>query len=560
MAGKDARGSQGERQGDALIYSRVSSAEQADGYSVDSQFFRLRKEVPEEGFNIVAEIVDIGYERETLFRPGLAEIRERVAASEGTITAVWATRRDRFGAGPYPQIFADELARFGCSLRSLDGSGTGGEKSEFFDGLRDLMSREELRELARRSMAGKMQKARSGKIVSNGRPNYGFRHDERGNSYVVYEPEMQVVRRIFSLIGEEGLTLTATAKRLYLEGVRAPRGGQRWHHNSIRKYVLDDVYYPHTREELAGIVTSEVLSILQPGFYGIWWYGRYKKSSRRVSVEKKIVTRKAKPESDWVGVPVPDAGIPRDVADAARRRVGERGVSYSRAAGRTWQLTGGVLRCGECGRTMVTNTSRQSRLGGRAVFTYRCKGRRLLGEDRCVFSRTPQAGKLEDEVWTKVAEALSDPERLRAGAGARPLPSFASESSAEATSVAPERLLEARRAAERKRAGYLDLAASGRMPYSELDEKLAVVETEIAAADTEYRKALDVKARLQERERTVEEFAERVRGLTVEDFYSLGAGERMRVYATLGIRVLVHQDGRVVVEGIPNQDLEFWRT
>jgi hypothetical protein len=50
------------------------------------------------------------------------------------------------------------------------------EPSEFFGGIKDLMSRGELGELARRSTAGRMQEIRSGRIVSDDRPNSGFRH------------------------------------------------------------------------------------------------------------------------------------------------------------------------------------------------------------------------------------------------------------------------------------------------------------------------------------------------------------------------------------------------
>lgn len=98
---------------------------------MDSQLYRLRKEVPEKGYEVAREVVDVGYERETLFRPGLGEILEEAQASEAGISAVWATRRDRFGAGPYPQMFSDELSRYSCTLKSLDGGGEFGEHSEF---------------------------------------------------------------------------------------------------------------------------------------------------------------------------------------------------------------------------------------------------------------------------------------------------------------------------------------------------------------------------------------------------------------------------------------------
>jgi site-specific DNA recombinase len=532
-----------------IAYARVSSREQAEGYSVESQLHDLRQELPPLGYEVVLEVVDVGYERETLFRPGLAEIREAVAHHE--YTAVWAKRRDRYGAGPYPQMFADELATLGCSLRALDGSGDG-ERTEFFDGIKDLMSREELRELARRSIAGRRQKARSGKLVSNGRPNFGFRYTSDGNSYEVYEPEMIVVRRIFEMIGVEGLTLTAACKRLYEEGVPAQNGG-RWHHSTLRSRIVDDVYYPHTKEELEPLLSPSVYAGLDPNQrYGIWWYGRWRKTEKRVSVEKKVQTRKPKPRSEWIAVPVPDAGVPREVADAARRRVSERGVKHSRADRRTWQLTGGVLRCGECGRTAITNTSYPKAREGTPVYSYRCKGRRFPGEDRCSFSRTPGAPKLEETVWQEVSSLLCDPERLRRGA------EEVRKQEIGSAAADPAGSLSRRRAAEKRRSGYLDLAASGRMSYGELDDKLAVVEAEISAAEAEHRRALEATSRAEELTCRLETFAGMVEGLTTEDLAALTPEERIRVYSMLELEAYIYQDGRLRIVGVPPLEITTW--
>ena len=56
-----------------------------------------------------------------------------------------------------------------------------------------------------------------------------------------------------------------------------------------------------------------------------------------------------------IPVPVPDAGIARETAAKARHRV-ENNRSPSRAAQRFWELSGGILRCEECGRAMQTHS------------------------------------------------------------------------------------------------------------------------------------------------------------------------------------------------------------
>src|SRR3712207_7410457 len=57
--------------------------------------------------------------------------------------------------------------------------------------------------------------------------------------------------------------------------------------------------------------------------------------------------------SEWIAVPVPDAGIPRELVDAAREAVKDN-RRPSRAGNRFWQLSGGLLRCGACDRSMAS--------------------------------------------------------------------------------------------------------------------------------------------------------------------------------------------------------------
>jgi hypothetical protein len=50
------------------------------------------------------------------------------------------------------------------------------------------------------------------------------------------------------------------------------------------------------------------------------------------------------PREEWIGVPVPDSGIPREQVLAARQAI-ENNEKTSNWGRRFWELTGGVLRC-----------------------------------------------------------------------------------------------------------------------------------------------------------------------------------------------------------------------
>ena len=91
--------------------------------------------------------------------------------------------------------------------------------------------------MAERTRRGKLRKAREGKIVATGSPDYGFHYTEARDNYTVNEECMQVVRRIFYMIGGENQSLYAVRKALENEGVPAPSGRRTWNVPCIRNII-----------------------------------------------------------------------------------------------------------------------------------------------------------------------------------------------------------------------------------------------------------------------------------------------------------------------------------
>jgi hypothetical protein len=100
-----------------------------------------------------------------------------------------------------------------------------------------------------------------------------------------------------------------------------------WTRTFIRACVFDDAYKPHTFEEVAALVSPQVMARLDPKrSYGIWWYDRRHAQRTRVleeglGGERRYVARTHyadKPREEWIAVPVPDAGVPKEVVDRAR--------------------------------------------------------------------------------------------------------------------------------------------------------------------------------------------------------------------------------------------------
>lgn len=127
--------------------------------------------------------------------------------------------------------------------------------------------------------------------------------------------------------------------------------------------IKGDAYRPHTYEEITAPVASEVAARLDRlKLYGVWWCNRGRSKIKQVSAigrnGKEYVRRfesTPKPREEWVAVPVPDPGVPREWVDAAREAIKENRRPSS-AGHRFGELSGGILRCGGCGYAMMTNS------------------------------------------------------------------------------------------------------------------------------------------------------------------------------------------------------------
>jgi site-specific DNA recombinase len=191
----------------AILYARVSTDEQArSGYSLAQQMEALREYAARESYEVIEEVQDAGQSGASLERPGMDRVRDLVAA--GGISMVLAQDRDRFVREPaYHYLLRKEFEEHGTKIRSLNDRGDDSPEGELTDGILDQLAKYERAKIAERSRRGKLRKAREGKVIAIHTPNYGFKYDATRDGYEVDENAMQVVRRIFRMIGEERATL-----------------------------------------------------------------------------------------------------------------------------------------------------------------------------------------------------------------------------------------------------------------------------------------------------------------------------------------------------------------
>jgi DNA invertase Pin-like site-specific DNA recombinase len=182
------------------IYARVSTERQHDRGTIGSQLAALRQRAAAEGDQVAAEFCDDGYSGARLDRPGLDGLRD--AAEAGLVEAVWCLSPDRLSrVYAYQVIVLDELARHGVTVRFADAPALDDDpQARLLTQVQGVIAEYERAKIAERYRRGKLWRSRAGEVVS-WKAAYGYRRIPRSDQapahLVVYEPEAQVVRRIF---------------------------------------------------------------------------------------------------------------------------------------------------------------------------------------------------------------------------------------------------------------------------------------------------------------------------------------------------------------------------
>jgi hypothetical protein len=263
-----------------------------------------------------------------------------------------------------------------------------------------------------------------------------------------------------------------------------------------------------------------------------------------------------KPKQEWIAVPVPESGIPRETVEEAREQIRDNHVPSS-AGHRAWELSGGIGRCAACDRVLRSRKRTKTKGGRRYLyFYYRCSGYDAHGLEGCENSRFASATKLEGQVCGFVRDILLDPEELCSDLDR------AIELEREGRRGDPEvqtkHWLEKLSEADEERRGFLRLAAKGHITDEELDEELTALEETRRTAERELNALHLQEERLEQMERDRDAVLEHYAALAPEALDSLTSEERQHLYKMLRLKVWVAKSGDLEIEmaGVPVDGLD----
>jgi len=361
----------------AAIYVRVSTDEQAEAglASLPHQEAECRKLAERLGLTVTTVHRD-EVSGQTTNRPGLLRLLADLPETDAVLCYdITRLGRNRAVLSTLRQMLED--ARVSLRLVQGDTADLDDEASPILEAVGDALSEIEVKRFVRRSRMGKVGKAKRGQWVG-GRVAYGYRADpEAPGGLAVDDGQAPIIRRIFSMYVDEGLSARAIAETLTREGIQTHTGRAAWGKSAVWRILTNQTYA------------------------GLAHYGR---TDSRGKDQGRAV--KPLPPSEWIGIPVTPI-IDQDAFDAAQRRLAKNLATMHRPAKRFYLLSGMIF-CAGCGRPYGANAD--SRQGRVETLSYRHR----VKDGGCC-NHQVLARKLEPVVWDEVSRALLDSRLLGAG-------------------------------------------------------------------------------------------------------------------------------------------------
>jgi len=397
----------------AAIYARVSSDRQKENHTIASQTAALIEYAQKNGYSVPPEWVfqDEGYSGAILVRPGLEALRD--LAAEGQIAAALIYSPDRLSRKyAYQVLLSEELARCcakqpcrhtpeqvawpcGVELIFLKAPAGATPEDQLLVQFQGMIAEYERAQIAERRRRGKKHMAQQGGVtVLSGAP-YGYRYQRKSDTsaafYEVVEADAKVVRMVFEIYTQQGLSINAIARLLNERQIATRSGKGRWERSTVWGMLRN------------------------PAYRGTACYGKTEQRPRQ-RVTRPLRQRKAlpsrdvggheRPRAEWIEVPVP-ALVSEEMFALAQEQL-EKNKRHSPRRTVEPTLLQSMLVCEQCGYGLYrtsTHTTKQK------LNYYRCigsDGYRRLNGPVCT-NRPIRQDYLDTFVWSEIIRLLEDP-------------------------------------------------------------------------------------------------------------------------------------------------------
>ena len=388
------------------FYGRVSSEQQAEAATIDSQVAALQERIAKDGLTLETEMrfLDEGYSGATLIRPALERLRD--VAATGAIDCLYVHSPDRLARKyAYQVLLLDEFQRCGVEVIFLNHPVGQTPEEDLLLQVQGMVAEYERAKILERSRRGKLHAARQGSVnVLSGAP-YGYRYVNcrEGDGEARYEivlEEARVVRQIFEWVGRDGLSIGEVCRRLKEQGIPSPKGKSYWDRTTVWGHLKNSAYRGSAIYGKTRIGPKRPVLRAQRG--------RSEQPRRAHSVYDV-------PDDQGTRIAVP-AIVSEDLfAAVAERLIENRKRSRQLRRGARYLLQGLVV-CARCDYAYYGKpVSRKAANGKRRDYAYyRCTGTDSYryGGERLCRNKQVRTDLLDEAVWRDVCSLLENPGRI----------------------------------------------------------------------------------------------------------------------------------------------------
>ncbi|MBE9513396.1 MAG: recombinase family protein [Chloroflexi bacterium] len=371
------------------IYCRISTRDQKEGTSLDSQLDACKKLAQEKGYEVENEYtIQEVYSGLTLDRPDLAKLRGWLDNKE--VDAVIIYSSDRFSRDGYDFLtLIRDCQRANAELLCVTESIEGGQVGELLSYVRGWASKLEAEKIKERTSRGRRARIASGKLAG-GKANYCFGYDyipgrENGQGIRQVNPKQaSVVRDIFNWFTSEHLPLDKVIYRLRDLGIASPTGNPMWPRATVYNMLTNSAYCGAQVKTTPPIIDQTT----------------FDKAQARLKRNRELALRNVK---------------------------------------RNYLLRGYVY-CQHCGRRYQGALKRyQTKEGIKEYEYYRCSSSFKINTNPCS-NHSWKAERLEAIIWQEVEKALQNPDVIMAGIEALRQGANRADSHLEALTTIDDRL------------------------------------------------------------------------------------------------------------------------
>ena len=244
------------------IYTRVSTAVQVEGYSLEAQKGELHRYAGYNDLEVVGEYCDAGISGGSIRgRHDFQRMMDDVIDEKDSVSYVLVFKLSRFGRNAADVLKSVQLLQdYEVDLVSVnDGIDSSTSGGKLMLSILSAVAEMEKENITAQFRAGQLHKFKKGGWAGGAVP-YGYRN-EKGKLYIVKE-EAEIVKKIFEMYAEEGVGIATVARWLNDKGYRTRRD-MPFRRDTVVSIVSNPIYcgdmYYNRRTNIKNAKPKEVI-------------------------------------------------------------------------------------------------------------------------------------------------------------------------------------------------------------------------------------------------------------------------------------------------------------